>query len=194
MLIVLLDVTLIHAQVSGHAATSTAKDITCPPGKHAYVNGSITTCELCSKGFFSASASSSKIDSCIAHTKCPPGKYTQTAGNVTNQPKCTTCVPGFYKNSTSISSTCAGASSRTGKSGYEVTNWRHASPTCSSDLSSLILLYWKVILLTACFCISQSSHRPAYLRRIVERISNKTALMSTHAHYIVYACEQLQDM
>ena len=118
MFVVLLHVTSTDAQTSGRAVISTAKNITCPPGKHANANGPTATCESCPKGFFSASASSSNIDSCTAHTKCPPGKYTQTAGNATNQPTCNTCVPGFYKNSTSISSTCAGSSSKSGKSGY----------------------------------------------------------------------------
>ena len=115
--VVLLNIISTDAQVSDHVVVSTAKNITCPPGKHAYANGSTTTCKSCPDGFFSASVSSDNVGSCTAHTKCPPGKYTQTAGNATSQPKCNTCMPGFYKNSTSISSTCAGASSRSGKGG-----------------------------------------------------------------------------
>ena len=48
--------------------------------------------------------------------KCPPGKYTMIAGSSTAPPKCEICKPGFFKASTSISSTCSGAPSRAGKS------------------------------------------------------------------------------
>ena len=44
---------------------------------------------------------------CTAHTMCPPGKYMSKPGSSTAQATCETCAPGFFKATTSKSTTCA---------------------------------------------------------------------------------------
>ena len=166
MSVVLLNITSTDAQVPDRAVISTAEIITCPPGKHAYANGFSTTCKWCPKGFFSASESSSNIDSCIAHTKCPPGKYTHAAGTTIKQPKCNTCAPGFFKSWTSISSTC-------GKSDYYRS--KHCRTThalleaCSGYEPHLSLLESIIQVLALHLSIFSKASLPTYdFRKIVE--------------------------